>query len=85
MSGIIIPSSDKDRQAIKGAMSEISNAYTRMEAEREFVREALKELEDKVDIKAKYLRKMSRIFHKQNLLELTSEMEDLEGLYEAIK
>jgi ssDNA-specific exonuclease RecJ len=85
MSGIIIPSSDKDRQAIKGAMSEISNAYTRMEAEREFVREALKELEDKVGIKAKYLRKMSRIFHKQNLLELTSEMEDLEGLYEAIK
>jgi peptidyl-tRNA hydrolase len=85
MSGIIIPSSDKDRQAIKGAMSEISNAYTRMEAEREFVREALKELEDKVGIKAKYLRKMSRIYHKQNLVELTAEMEDLEGLYEAIK
>ena len=85
MSGIIIPSIDSDRQAIKGAMSEISNAYTRMEAEREFVREALKELEDKVGIKAKYLRKMSRIYHKQNLVELTSEMEDLEGLYEAIK
>jgi len=85
MSGIIIPSSDSDRQAIKGAMSEISNAYARMEAEREFVRDALKELEDKVDIKAKYLRKMSRIYHKQNLVELTAEMEDLEGLYEAIK
>lgn len=85
MSGIIIPSSPADRQAIKGAMSEISNAYTRMESERVFVNEALKDLEDKVGIKAKYLRKMSKIYHKQNLVELTSEMEDLEGLYEAIK
>lgn len=85
MSGIIIPSSPADRQAIRDAMSEISNAYTRMESERSFVNEALKDLEDKVDIKAKYLRKMSKIYHKQNLVELTSEMEDLEGLYEAIK
>ena len=85
MSGIIIPSSPADRQAIKGAMSEISNAYTRMESEREFIKEALADLEDKVGIKAKYLRKMSKIYHKQNLIELTSEMEDLEGLYEAIK
>ena len=85
MSGITIPSSPNDRQSIKLAMGEISNSYARMEAEREFVREALKDLEDNVDIKAKYLRKMSRIFHKQNLVELTAEMDDLEGLYEAIK
>jgi len=82
---IIIPSSPADRQAIKGAMSEVSNAYARMESERAFVNEALKDLEAKVDIKAKYLRKMSKIYHKQNLVELTAEMEDLEGLYEAIK
>lgn len=82
---IIIPSSDSDKQAIKGCMKEMSASYARVEGEREFQREALKELEDKVGIKAKYLRKMARIYHKQNLVELTAEMEDLEGLYEAIK
>ena len=85
MSTIIIPSNPNDRQAIKAAMKELSGSYARSEGEREFVREALKDLEDKVGIKAKYLRKMSKIYHKQNILELTAEMEDIEGLYEAIK
>ena len=84
MSNIIIPSSPEDRKAIKDAMSEISNAYTRIEAERDFIRDALNDLQDKVDIDKKYLRKMSRIFHKQNIVEFTTEAEDIETLYEAI-
>ncbi|WP_341665926.1 hypothetical protein [Vibrio sp.] len=84
MSNIIIPSSPEDRKAIKDAMTELSNAYTRIEAEREFIRDALADLQDKVDIDKKYLRKMSRIYHKQNIVEFTTEAEDLETLYEAI-
>ena len=84
MSNIIIPSSPADRKAIKDAMVELSNAYTRIEAEREFIRDALADLQDKVDIDKKYLRKMSRIFHKQNIVEFTTEAEDLETLYDAI-
>lgn len=84
MSNIIIPSSPEDRKAIKGAMDEISNAYTRIEAERDFIRDALADLQDKVDIDKKYLRKMSRIYHKQNIVEFTTEAEDIETLYEAI-
>ena len=84
MSNIIIPSSPEDRKAIKDAMQEISNAYTRIEAERDFIKEALADLQDKVDIDKKYLRKMSRIYHKQNIVEFTTEAEDIETLYEAI-
>lgn len=84
MSNIIVPSSPEDRKAIKGAMEEISNAYTRIEAERDFIRDALADLQDKVDIDKKYLRKMSRIFHKQNIVEFTTEAEDIETLYDAI-
>lgn len=84
MSNIIIPSSPEDRKTIKDAMTELSNAYTRIEAERDFIREALADLQDKVDIDKKYLRKMSRIYHKQNIVEFTTEAEDIETLYEAI-
>jgi len=84
MSNIIIPSSPEDRKTIKDAMNELSNAYTRIEAEREFIRDALADLQDKVDIDKKYLRKMSRIYHKQNIVEFTTEAEDIETLYEAI-
>lgn len=84
MSNIIIPSSPEDRKTIKDAMVELSNSYTRIEAEREFIREALADLQDKVDIDKKYLRKMSRIYHKQNIVEFTTEAEDIETLYEAI-
>lgn len=84
MSNIIIPSSPEDRKTIKDAMVELSNSYTRIEAERAFIREALADLQDKVDIDKKYLRKMSRIYHKQNIVEFTTEAEDIETLYEAI-
>ena len=85
MTGIIIPSSDHDKKRIKECMEEISNSYLRQEAEREFVKEALISLEDDVGIPKKYLGKMARIFHKQNMSELVSEIEEIEALLESVK
>ena len=85
MTGIIIPSSDHDKKRIKDCMEEISNSYLRKEAEREFVKEALISLEDDVGIPKKYLGKMARIYHKQNMSELVSEIEEIEALLESVK
>jgi len=85
MTGIIIPSSDHDKKRIKECMEEISNSYLRQEAEREFVKEALISLEDDVGIPKKYLGKMARIYHKQNMSELVSEIEEIEALLESVK
>ena len=82
---IIIPSSDADKQRMKGAMDEISNAYTRIEAERDFIKEAVIALEDDVGIPKKYLSKMARIYHKQNMSEIVSEIEEIEALLESVK
>jgi hypothetical protein len=84
MSNIILPSSDSDKERIKGCMEEISNSYTRMEAEREFINEAIEALADDVDVPKKYLNKLAKIFHKQNLSETVGEMEDVEALYETV-
>ena len=85
MTGIIIPSSDHDKKRIKDCMEEFSNSYLRQEAEREFVKEALISLEDDVGIPKKYLGKMARIYHKQNMSELVSEIEEIEALLESVK
>jgi hypothetical protein len=81
---IIIPSSDADKQRMKGALDEISNAYTRIEAERDFIKEAVIALEDDVGIPKKYLSKMARIYHKNNVNEVVAEIEDIEALLETI-
>jgi len=84
MSNIIIPSSPKDLARIKGAMQEVSNSFTRMEGERSFIKEAINDLSDEVDIPKKILNKMSRVFHKQNMAEVLGEIEDVEALLESI-
>ena len=84
MSNIILPSSDEDKKRIKDCMDEVSNSYTRMEAERDFIKEAVIALEDDVGIPKKYLSKMARIYHKNNVNEVVAEIEDIEALLETI-
>lgn len=83
MSTIIIPSSEADRKVIKDAMTELSNAMVRIESEKNFIKEAIEDLNDKVGIDKKYLKKLANIYHKQTLSEVTGEVEDLEALYES--
>lgn len=84
MTNIIIPSSEEDRKRIKAAMEEISNSYTRVEAERDFVKEAINSLSEDADVPKNILRKMARIYHRQNMADVVSEVEDIEALMEAI-
>ena len=81
---IIIPSSPEDHKRIQGCMVEISNSLTRMDGERDFIKEAINALAEDVDIDKKTLRKMANIYHKQNLSEVVGEAEDLQALYEAV-
>jgi archaellum component FlaC len=82
---VIVPSNPQDLQRIKDAMAEISNSFTRIESERDFQKEALESLEEDVGIPKKYLRKMARIWHKQNMSQIKSEMETLDFLLEKVQ
>lgn len=84
MSNVIIPSSPDDRKKIRGALEEISNSLTRIEAERSLIKEILQDVEDKFELPKKYTRKVAKIFHKQNFAEVKTEQEDLETIYETV-
>jgi hypothetical protein len=82
--GIAIPSSPADRQAIKNALQEISNSLTRIEGERDLIKDILQTVQDNQSIPKKYVRKLARIYHKQNFTEVQQEQEDVEALYETV-
>jgi polyhydroxyalkanoate synthesis regulator phasin len=83
-SGIVIPSSPADRQAIKNALQEISNSLTRIEGERDLIKDILQTVQDNQNIPKKYVRKLAKIFHKQNYTEVQQEQEDIDSLYETV-
>ena len=84
MSNVIIPSTDADKKRIKDCIIEISNSMTRIAAEKDFIKEAILNCCDEVEVDKKHLRKMATIYYKQNLAEVVSEVEDVEALYESI-
>jgi hypothetical protein len=56
----------------------------RRDFEREFIKEAVNLCAEEVEIDKKHLRKMAKIYHKQNLAEVVGEIEDVESLYEGV-
>lgn len=80
----MIPSSPTDRKAILDCMKEVSASMSRMEGEREFIREAIKEICDKQNLSKKTFRRMAKVYHKQNFSLEIEEHEEFESMYQAI-
>jgi hypothetical protein len=79
-----ITSNPADRKAILECMKEISNSMARMESEREFVREAIKDICEKQELSKKTFRRMAKVYHKQNFNKEIEEHEEFESMYETI-
>lgn len=79
-----VPNSPADRKAILDCMKEISASMTRMGAEREFVREAIKNICDAQNLSKKTFRRMAKTYHKQNFNTEVEEHEEFETLYQTI-
>jgi len=77
-------SNPTDQIKIKKMLSEISDSFTRIEAERDLIKETIEALSDDFDIDKKILRKMARIYHKQNYSTVEAEQEELALLYESV-
>jgi hypothetical protein len=84
MSNVTLPSSPEDRKKILASVQEISNSLTRIEAERDLIKEILADVQDKFALPKKYTRKVAKIYHKQNFSEVQQEQEELEAIYETV-
>jgi len=73
-----------DKEKLKKAIQEISNSMTRMDAERDLIKEIISDAHDEHGIDKKVLRKLARAFHKQNFSEEVATQEEFETLYQEV-
>ena len=81
MNYALTPEQKKDLQ---GAIQEISNSMIRTEAERDLIRDIVKEQSDTLQIPKKVISKIAKTYHKQNLAQEVADHEDFVELYEKI-
>jgi uncharacterized protein YydD (DUF2326 family) len=77
-------SNEADRKKIRDAFFEVSNSYTRIEAERDLIKEIIADLAEKFELPKKTLNKMARTYHKRNFDEEQAKFEEFEALYDEI-
>lgn len=77
-------SSPTDRKKFRDALQEISNSYTRISAERDLVKDIVKDLSDEFQLPKKTVSKMAKVYHKQNFNLERQEFEDFEHLYQEV-
>lgn len=81
---IIIPSNPKDREDIKAVIKDLSDLKTKIEAHNDAIKDGLKGLEERYNIKAKWFRQMLNDFHKDEFDKKVAEKDAYGDLYEAI-
>jgi hypothetical protein len=79
-----ILSNPADRKAVRDALREISSSLTRIEGERDYIKECIKTVAEKYEIPKKTLRKMAKVWHNQNYNKEQEEFEEFETLYETV-
>ena len=77
-------SNPADRKKFNDALQEISNSMTRVSAEKDLIKEIVKDLSDSFELPKKTVNKLARIYHKQNFTQEAQDFEELETLYEEV-
>ena len=65
-------------------MQEISNSMTRIEAERDLIKNAINDICEEQNLNKKTFRRMAKVYHKQNFKQEIEEQQEFETLYETI-
>jgi hypothetical protein len=79
-----LPSSPEDKLKLLDALKDISTSMTRMEAERDLLKNIKKEICDDLQLNRKVLNKLARTYHKGNFNEEVEMHKDFESLYETV-
>jgi hypothetical protein len=73
-----------DKAKVLGCLQEISNSLTRVEAERDLIKEILQKMQDECEIPKKLGRKLARTYHRRNYEEEVAEQSDFQTIYENV-
>ena len=74
----------QQKSALKSCLQEASNSLTRVEAERDNIKEIVNRMAQEFELPKRLSRKLIRVFHKRNLEEEQAEQQELADTYETI-
>jgi len=74
----------EDRKKFTKAIQELSNSMTRVDAEKDLMKDIIQETHDSIGVDKKYVRKIAAIYHKQNLTEVKTETDEVMELYDEL-
>jgi len=79
-----LPTTPADKLKLLDALKEISSSMTRMEAERDLIKNVKKDVCDDLQLNRKVLNKLAKTYHKGNYNEEVELHKDFESLYETV-
>lgn len=77
-------SNPKDREDLLKVIKECSDSFTRIKAEKDFIKEAVADVCKKVDVPKRFVNRMIKVYHKQNYDEEVAIQEQFETLYQTV-
>lgn len=75
---------DDQKKRLKGVITELSNSFTRMAAERDFVKETLSDIQDELNVDKKIVRKLAKAYFASSFDKEAVEFETYETFYESL-
>ena len=75
---------EEERKQFRKAIMELNDSMTRIGAERELQKETINELNDKLDIDKKLIRRMAKAYFKANFKDEVQENTDFEEFYTTV-
>ena len=79
-----LPSDPAARKAIKKCMDELSASMSRIDGERDFIKEAIANICEEYEMSKKTFRRLAKVYHKQNFSREVAEHEEFETMYEQL-
>ena len=83
-SSVVLPSSESDKTAIRKVLKEVSDAMTRIDSEKDFIKDAVTDLSKTYSIPKASLNKVVKIYHKRNIAEERAKVDEEFYIYDEI-
>jgi hypothetical protein len=77
-------SNEADRQKLLKVLKDCSDSMTRMEGEKDLIKEAVKDICEELQLPKRLVNRMVKVYHKQNYDEEVTVHEQFETLYETV-
>ena len=82
--GANVLSNPADRDKLLNVVRECSGSMTRMDGEKDIVRESIKNICKELDLPKRLVQRMVKVYHKQNYDEEVAVHEQFETLYQSV-